>query len=172
MRFCYYPTRQSILLDKSNPIEKYIPQVLCFFCLANGQLWPAELPVASSGTIARGEPLMTDSYLVGDEFPIVDGERMCPRCMCCSVGVGSYDPPQALPGPRFTSLQIIPTASSLRHEPGPSSGTEAWYCSGGCDKKGEHSHSKSRAARHPPAFPTFIAYVKKAEPSRSGRERE
>ena len=105
-----------------------------------------------------------DRYLAGDEFPVMDRERMCPRCMCCSVGVGSYDPPQLLSGPRLTSLQFIPEATSLRREPDPSSGSEAWYCRGGCDEKGQHSHSKDWAAKHLPPVPTFIARVKEAEP--------
>ena len=106
-----------------------------------------------------------DRYLAGDEFPVIDGERMCLCCMCCSVGVGSCDPPQPLPGPRFTSLQLIPQATSLRREPDPSSGsTEAWYCRGGCKENGEHpkEHTKRRWLQN---FPTFIAHVKKSGPS-------
>ena len=107
-----------------------------------------------------------DRYLAGDEFPVMDGERMCPRCMCCSVRVGSYDPPQLLPGLRFTSFQFVPVATSLHHDPDPSSGSsEAWYCRGGCNDKGEHSkHLKG----WPENLPTFIAHVKKIESSVPG----
>jgi hypothetical protein len=103
-----------------------------------------------------------DRYLAGDEFPVMDGERMCPRCRCCSVVVGSYHQPQALPGDRLRLSKFIPQISSLRREPDPSSGPEAWYCRGGCDKNGEHSKS------WPEDIPTFIAYVKKSAASTLG----
>jgi hypothetical protein len=30
-------------------------------------------------------------FLSPDDFAMREGERMCPRCGCCSVGVASYD---------------------------------------------------------------------------------
>jgi len=105
-----------------------------------------------------------ESYLTGEEFPIVDGERMCPRCMCCSVGVGSYDPSPPRPVGRFTILGFVPQVSSLRPEPDPSAESEAWYCRGGCNEKGEHSKG------WPQNIPTFIAQVRKPELPRSGGE--
>src|SRR5712692_2630428 len=124
---------------------------------------------------SRSKVRMTESeesYLTGEEFPILDGERMCPRCMCCSAGVGGYDPP---PMPEIGVSQRaiegllviyghLPLSSSLVREPSPdpSSGPEAWYCRGGCDEKGMHSKG------WPQDIPTFIARVRKSEFPRSG----
>jgi hypothetical protein len=89
-----------------------------------------------------------DPYADEDVFPILEGMRMCPRCMDCTVGVGSYPPPFDVCGHQ---ARFLPSASSLRPEPSsdPSAGPEAWYCTGGCNEKGEHPGQEGHPQRHP-----------------------
>jgi len=81
-------------------------------------------------------------FRAADEFPMLDGERRCPRCKdnCCTVRAGPYDP-----------WALIEPPSTLRPEP-TGVGDEAWFCMGGCDKNGEQSNDTG---------PSYIARVKK-----------
>ena len=96
-----------------------------------------------------------DAYIDAEVFPILEGERMCPRCSCCTVGVGPYEPPWEVSS---WEDRFIPSASSLVPEPSadPSAPPEAWYCRGGCDENGSHAEGR----REPP--PSLIGRVKKA----------
>jgi hypothetical protein len=103
---------------------------------------------------------ISDPYVDEDSLPILEGMRMCPRCMDCTVGVGSYSPP-------FESLghqaRYLPLASSLRPEPtsDPLGEPEAWYCAGGCNEKGEHPWQRGNQRGFPvPA--SFIGRINKA----------
>lgn len=94
-----------------------------------------------------------DPYIEEDLFPIaLEGIRMCPRCMDCEVGVGSYQPPFEVFGHK---ARFVPSVESLRPEPSgdPSGEPEAWYCKGGCNDQGEHSRG--------PMPPSFIGRVRK-----------
>jgi len=86
---------------------------------------------------------------------------MCPRCTCCTVGVGSYGAPAELPSGGL--IRFVPDASSLRPEPsaGPSGEPEAWYCIGACNEKGEHWKERGRQKRYP-VPPSFIGRLKNA----------
>ena len=64
-----------------------------------------------------------------DSFPILEGEKMCPRCEDCQVAVV----PCWKVGFGF---QAIRSALGLRGARG------AWFCKGGCIKKGEHKHGR------------------------------
>lgn len=103
-----------------------------------------------------------DSIFLGAEDFAIDltGERMCPRCMCCSVGVGSYDPPTEWLTGRIRFMRPIPLGSSLLREP-TGTGEEAWFCRGGCNEKGEHPDEGGR--RKTPTFPSLIARVRQPE---------
>jgi hypothetical protein len=95
-----------------------------------------------------------DPYIEDDLFPRLEGRRMCPRCIDCEVGVGSYWPP--FEGAFGGKARLLPPLESLRPEPSddPSGEPEAWYCKGACNDKGEHSRR--------PVPPSFIGRVRKA----------
>jgi len=80
---------------------------------------------------------------------------MCPRCTCCAVGVGSYNPPLPSQG-KILFMHFVPVASSLTREPSadPAGPEEAWNCLGGCGESGEHAKALDGLA-------TFIGRVKK-----------
>jgi hypothetical protein len=101
-----------------------------------------------------------EPYVDADDFPREQGDRMCPRCGCCAVGVGHYSPPEVVAGTLTATIRIQPNPSSLSREPyhDPSDEPEAWFCRGGCDDRGEHYKSKRTSV-------TFIGRVKKANPS-------
>ena len=99
----------------------------------------------------------SDTYVDADDFPVNDqGIRMCPRCACCSAGVGPYSPPTKGVG-ALLWIQVLPKRSSLSREPSndPSVESEAWYCYGGCNDMGEHYKGE-------PICVTFIGRVKRA----------
>lgn len=107
---------------------------------------------------------MESVYIGADEFPIENGDRMCPRCMCCSVGVGDSSRHVNVPqigmdnkrsGVRILSVQFVPSASSLRREPSVDvpDVKEAWYCRGGCDRSGKHLRDWPEVS--------FIGFVKR-----------
>jgi len=98
-------------------------------------------------------------FLAPDDFPIREGQRMCPRCQDCTVGVAPYEPPVEFLGSRLRWLRYIPLAASLVSEP-TGSGDEAWFCKGGCNEKGEHPEYKGRGKAHL-QFPSLIGRVRK-----------
>jgi hypothetical protein len=98
-------------------------------------------------------------FLAPDDFPMPGGERMCPRCQCCTVGVAPYEPPVEFPGPGIRRMRFIPEAASLLSEPS-GSGDEAWFCYGGCNEKGKHPENKGRGKAQSP-LPSLIGRVRK-----------
>lgn len=82
--------------------------------------------------------LAPSDFQVGEE-----GKRMCPRCKCCSVGVASYYPPVESQAGPITMMRFIPEKRSLQSNPS-GNGEEAWFCYGGCDKKGKHAENRDR----------------------------
>jgi hypothetical protein len=101
-----------------------------------------------------------DPYIDVDDFPVLEGVRMCLRCKCCAVGVGSYELP--FEGPWGGEGRYLPMdASSLKPEPSvdPSGEPDAWYCTGGCNERGEHRKERGRQKKYP-LPPSFIGRVK------------
>jgi hypothetical protein len=98
-------------------------------------------------------------FLSPDDFAMREGERMCPRCGCCSVGVASYDPTDRASLPRIVEMRFIPEVASLLPEPS-GNGDEAWFCKGGCNRKGEHPKTRGRMKADWP-LPSLIGRVKK-----------
>ncbi len=92
-------------------------------------------------------------YANEDDFPLFDGRKMCPRCSrcegCCEVGVGTFEP--------FKNSSVLRAryvgSSCLLREPDPNlpAKWQAWFCKGGCDKKGKNHKG--------PYFPSFIGYI-------------
>jgi hypothetical protein len=59
-----------------------------------------------------------EPYVDADDFPRDQGDRMCPRCGCCSVGVGRYFPPtEVVAGTLTGTIRTQPNPSSLAREP-------------------------------------------------------
>lgn len=93
-------------------------------------------------------------FLAPDDFPTLEGQRMCPRCTCCAVGVGQYETPFEVFG---WLARILPSdASSLLSEPSheTSAKPEAWFCKGACDAEGRHPPGRGPHAKWkvPPSF--------------------
>lgn len=108
-----------------------------------------------------GEDLMETSepsFCIND-FPVIDGEHCCPRCNCCTVGVGPHHEKTIKLGDEVITASIYPSTADLRREPSvdPSAEPEAWYCRGGCDNQGNHSRTYSSGT------PSFIGRVTKPE---------
>lgn len=96
-------------------------------------------------------------YADEDAFPRLEGKKMCPRCTCCEVGVGTFEP-LVIPGVGTYERLVTPywylhVYSPLLPEPDPnlSAKWQAWFCKGGCDKKGKHGKGRS--------IPSFIGYI-------------
>lgn len=99
-------------------------------------------------------------FLAPGDFPMLEGQRMCPRCKCCSVGVAPYNPPDKFPAPGIVEIRFVPEAASLLSQPS-GNGDEAWFCKGGCNRKGAHVENQGSRERHPPS-PSLIGRVKRA----------
>lgn len=104
----------------------------------------------------------SDPFINDEDFSFFEGKRMCPRCQCCSVGVGKYEPP-TFPGGKITWLRVLSSKSSLLSEP-PKDSDEAlaWYCVGACDEEGKHGPRRWDTDAAKLGIVSFVGRVKPA----------
>ena len=96
---------------------------------------------------------MTPDFVDENSFPVREGERMCPRCMCCSVLLGAAAPIE-LHLPSVLRAMILCFADEQQFLDSHPNGRKAWFCKGGCNEDGAHQIRPRRSD-----LPSFIGYV-------------
>ncbi len=91
-------------------------------------------------------------YIDDASFPILEGQKMCPRCTCCLVRVARW----------VLEARYYFIGPDGHDHP---DARNAWVCVGGCDQHGKHTRDWrwARTLKRLPASAgwTFIGWVKK-----------